>query len=66
MAATRLFSTLGKLGLGIAVAGGVANTALFNGILCVYSLLYNLYLIYEGIIPDSHFELILTRGWHSS
>lgn len=30
MAATRLFSTLGKLGLGIAVAGGVANTALFN------------------------------------
>jgi len=29
--ASRLFSTLGKIGIGLAVAGSVANTALYNG-----------------------------------
>jgi len=29
--ATRLFSALGKLGVGIAIAGSVVNTALYNG-----------------------------------
>jgi hypothetical protein len=29
--ASRLFSALGKLGIGLAVAGGVVNTALYNG-----------------------------------
>ena len=27
----KLFNTLGKLGLGIAIAGGVVNSALYNG-----------------------------------
>jgi len=34
-AVTRLFNTLGKIGLGIAVAGGAANTALYNGMMCI-------------------------------
>ena len=29
-----IFNTLGKLGLGIAVAGGVVQTALYNGETC--------------------------------
>ena len=29
--AGRLFSAIGKLGIGLAVAGSVANTALYNG-----------------------------------
>jgi len=29
--ASRLFSTLTKIGIGLAVAGGVANNALYNG-----------------------------------
>lgn len=29
--ATRLLNTIGKIGLGIAVVGGVAQTALYNG-----------------------------------
>jgi hypothetical protein len=29
--ATRLLNTIGKIGLGIAVIGGVAQTALYNG-----------------------------------
>lgn len=29
--ASRLFSALGKIGIGLAVAGGVVNTALYNG-----------------------------------
>jgi len=27
----RLFNTIGKLGIGLAIAGGVANSALYNG-----------------------------------
>ena len=29
--ASRLFSTVGKIGIGLAVAGSVVNTALYNG-----------------------------------
>lgn len=29
--ATRLFNALGKVGIGLAVAGGVVNSALYNG-----------------------------------
>lgn len=29
--AAQFFNTIGKLGLGIAVVGGVVNTALYNG-----------------------------------
>ena len=32
--ASRLFSTLTKIGIGLAVAGGVANNALYNGNVC--------------------------------
>ena len=30
--ASRLFNAIGKIGVGIAIAGGVVNTALYNGI----------------------------------
>jgi len=33
--ASRLFSTLTKIGIGLAVAGGVANNALYNGKVCL-------------------------------
>ena len=29
--ASRLFSTVGKIGIGLAIAGSVVNTALYNG-----------------------------------
>lgn len=29
--AAQIFNTLGKLGIGLAVVGGVANSALYNG-----------------------------------
>ena len=29
--ASRLFSTLGKIGIGLAITGSVVNTALYNG-----------------------------------
>jgi len=29
--ASRLFSTIGKIGLGLAITGSVVNTALYNG-----------------------------------
>ena len=29
--ATKIFETIGKLGLGLAVAGGIVNSALYNG-----------------------------------
>lgn len=32
--AAQIFNTLGKLGIGLAVAGGVANSALYNGKSC--------------------------------
>ena len=35
MAAQRLFGALGPLGIGLAVAGGVAQSALYNGLLFV-------------------------------
>jgi hypothetical protein len=35
--ASRLFSALGKIGIGLAVAGGVVNTALYNGEPCLLS-----------------------------
>lgn len=31
MAAQKIFGVVGKLGIGLAVAGGVIQTALFNG-----------------------------------
>ena len=34
--AGRFFNRIGQLGLGIAVAGSVANTALYNGIYISY------------------------------
>lgn len=34
--AQRLFGALGKLGIGIAVVGGVVQTALYNGIVIFY------------------------------
>lgn len=31
MAASKLFETVGKIGLGLAITGGILNSALYNG-----------------------------------
>lgn len=38
MAAQKLFGRLGQLGVGLAIAGGVVQSALYNGIFIVFFL----------------------------
>lgn len=46
MAAAKIFSSLGKIGIGLAVAGGVINTALYNGKLVV---ILGCYIVYRSM-----------------
>lgn len=38
MAAAQIFNTLGKLGIGLTVAGGIVNSALYNGKFRTYTI----------------------------
>lgn len=54
--ASRLFSALGKIGIGLAVTGGVVNTALYNGkpsllSFCIQSFVEFLLACYVVLIP---------------
>ena len=38
--AAQIFNRLGQLGVGLAIAGGVVNSALYNGIVCHPEIVY--------------------------
>ena len=45
--AARVLNSLGRIGLGVAIIGGIANTALYNGMyLYLISLLYTCTILY--------------------
>jgi hypothetical protein len=46
MAAQKLLGRLGQLGIGLVVAGGVAQSALYNGTLNLLSSIYFTFLIF--------------------
>lgn len=60
--AAKVFESIGKFGLGLAVAGGVVNSALYNGEWDRLSASSSLYILFARVCGCSVLLLLMVSG----